>query len=270
MRLGRCKYKTLYRTDKGLIKIPVFLHFQIIVLNLTIDIGNTQTKLGFFDGLELQLTQRFSSTETIPWQSILNTHKITHSIFSQVGNTQSDLETLYSNTQCLEVHHQLKLPFTSDYDPFENLGIDRMVGLAAAAYLFPRENILIIDAGTCITYDLITAKAHHVGGVISPGLIMRYKAMHSYTHQLPNLEIQAPSSFPPTNTEEAMHHGVISSVVAEIKSFISRFETSIPSFKIILTGGDAGFLSKRLKNGILADENFLAIGLNLLLETNKS
>jgi type III pantothenate kinase len=94
--------------------------------------------------------------------------------------------------------------------------------------------------------------------------------MHRFTHQLPNLEIQAPSSFPPTNTHEAMHHGVISSVVAEIEAFISRFETSLPTFRIILTGGDAGFLSKRVKNGILADENFLAIGLNLLLETNKS
>lgn len=239
-------------------------------MNLTIDIGNTQTKLGFFDGLELQSIENFSSTETIQWHSILDTHKITHSILSQVGNVQLDLETLYNNTQCVEVNHQLQLPFTSNYDPFENLGIDRLVGLAAAAYLFPRENVLIIDAGTCITYDLMTAKAHHIGGVISPGLMMRYKAMHRFTHQLPNLDIKEPSSFPPTNTDEAMHHGVISSVVAEIEAFISRFATSTPTFRIILTGGDASFLSKRVKNGILADENFLAIGLNLLLETNKS
>jgi type III pantothenate kinase len=239
-------------------------------LNLTIDIGNTHTKLGFFDGLELQLTQKFSSAEIIPWQSILNKHKITHSILSHVGNARLDLETLYNNTRCLEVHHKLQLPFTSDYNPFTNLGIDRVVGLAAAANSFPHQNVLIIDAGTCLTYDLISAKAHHIGGVISPGLMMRYQSMHRFTHQLPNLEIEVPSSFPSTNTEEAMHHGVISSVIAEMEAFISRFETSIPIFRIILTGGDAGFLSKRLKNGILADENFLAIGLNLLLETNKS
>jgi len=239
-------------------------------LNLTIDIGNTQTKLGIFDGLELKSTQKFSSTETIPWQSILDTNKITYSILSQVSNVQSDFETLYNNTQCMELHHKLQLPFTSDYDPFTNLGIDRLVGIAATTYLFAHENVLIIDAGSCITYDLITAQAHHLGGVISPGLMMRYQAMHKFTHQLPNLEIQEPSSFPPTNTAEAMHHGVISSVIAEIKAFISRFETSIPTFRIILTGGDAGFLSKRLKNGILANENFLATGLNLLLETNKS
>ena len=239
-------------------------------MNLTVDIGNTHTKLGLFDGLELQLTQKFSSAEIIPWQSILNTHKITHSILSHVGKARLDLETLYNNTHCVEVHHKLKLPFTSDYNPFTNLGIDRVVGLAAAANSFPHENVLIIDAGTCVTYDLITAKAHHIGGVISPGVMMRYQSMHRFTHQLPNLEIEVPSSFPSTNTEEAMHHGVISSVIAEMEAFISRFETSIPIFRIILTGGDAGFLSKRLKNGILADENFLAIGLNLLLETNKS
>jgi type III pantothenate kinase len=243
---------------------------RIIVLNLTIDIGNTQTKLGIFQGLELQSTQKFSSTETIPWQSIIDSHKIKHSILSKVGNDQSDLETLYNNTQFLEAHHQLQLPFTSDYDPFENLGIDRVVGLTAAAHLFSGENVLIIDAGTCITYDLMTANAHHIGGVISPGLMMRYQAMHRFTHQLPNLELKEPSSFPATNTDQAMHHGVISSVVAEIEVFISRFETSISTFSIILTGGDAGFLSKRVKNGILADENFIAIGLNLLLETNKS
>ena len=243
---------------------------RIIVLNLTIDIGNTQTKLGFFDGLELKSVQKHSNADIIPWQSIIDTNKITHSIVSQLGNVQSDLETLHNNTHCVEVHHQLQLPFTSAYDPFTNLGIDRVVGLAAGAYSFPRENVLIIDAGTCITYDLMTAKAHHIGGVISPGLMMRYQAMHKFTHQLPNLEINLPSTFPPTNTDEAMHHGVISSVVAEIEAFISRFETSIPTFRIILTGGDAGFLSKRVKNGILADENFLAIGLNHLLETNKS
>ena len=142
-------------------------------MNLTIDIGNTHTKLGFFDGLELQLTQKFSSAEIIPWQSILNTHKITHSILSHVGNTRLDLETLYNNTHCVEVHHKLQLPFTSDYNPFTNLGIDRVVGLAAAANSFPHQNVLIIDAGTCLTYDLISAKAHHIGGVISPCLMMR-------------------------------------------------------------------------------------------------
>jgi type III pantothenate kinase len=94
--------------------------------------------------------------------------------------------------------------------------------------------------------------------------------MHKFTYQLPDLEIQEPSLFPPTSTDEAMHHGVISSATAEMDSFIDRFGTLIPTFRTILTGGDASFLSKRVKNSILADENFLAIGLNLLLETNKS
>jgi type III pantothenate kinase len=243
---------------------------RIIVLNLTIDIGNTQTKLGFFDGSELKSTQNFSSTENIPWQLIVSSNKITNSILSQVGNAKSNLEVLYNNTKCIKVNHELQLPFTSDYAPFTNLGIDRVVGLAAASYLFPHENVLIIDAGTCITYDLMNSNAHHLGGVISPGLMMRYQAMHKFTYQLPDLEIQEPSLFPPTSTDEAMHHGVISSVTAEMDSFIDRFGTFIPTFRIILTGGDASFLSKRVKNGILADENFLTIGLNFLLETNKS
>ena len=239
-------------------------------MNLTIDIGNTNTKLGFFEGLELKSTEKYRTNEPIEWKSIVSTNKVSHAIVSQVGNQQLALDDLYANTQCLEVHHQLQLPFTSAYEPFTNLGIDRVVGLAAATYLFPKTNTLIIDAGTCITYDFITASANHLGGIISPGLAMRYQAMHKNTHQLPNLEIQQPAAFPPTNTNEAIHHGVISGVTAEIEAFINRFEAHTPNFMTILTGGDAGFLSKRVKNSILANANFLAFGLNLLLETNKS
>ena len=239
-------------------------------MNLTIDIGNTNTKLGFFEGLELKSTEKYRTNEPIEWKSIILTNKVSHAIVSQVGNKQLELDDLYTNTQCLKVHHQLQLPFTSAYEPYTNLGIDRVVGLAAATYLFPKINALIIDAGTCITYDFITANASHLGGIISPGLSMRYQAMHKNAHQLPNLEIKQPAAFPPVDTNEAMHYGVISGVPAEIEGFIKRFEAHTPNFMTILTGGDAAFLSKRLKNSILADANFLAFGLNLLLETNKS
>ena len=239
-------------------------------MNLTIDIGNTNTKLGFFEGLELKSTEKYTTNQPIEWKSIILTNKVSHAIVSQVRNQQLALDDLYTKTQCLEVHHQLQFPFTSAYEPFTNLGIDRVVGLAAATYFFPKTNALIIDAGTCITYDFITANANHLGGIISPGLSMRYQAMHKNTHQLPNLEIKKPTAFPPADTNEAMHYGVICGITAEIKTFIKRFEAHTPNFMTILTGGDAGFLSKRLKNSILADANFLAFGLNLLLETNKS
>ena len=191
-------------------------------------------------------------------------------MISRVAHTDFGVEDFCSTIQCTEVHHQLQLPFTSMYRPFTNLGIDRVVGLAAATHLFPNKKVLIIDAGTCITYDLITAEAVHVGGIISPGLRMRYQAMNRDTHQLPHLDIEHPSIFPPTNTHQAMHHGVVSGVIAEMETFVQKFEASTPKFMTILTGGDAGFLSKRVKNGILADENFLAFGLNLLLEMNKA
>ena len=189
-------------------------------MNLTIDIGNTNTKLGFFEGLELKSTEKYTTNQPIEWKSIILTNKVSHAIVSQVRNQQLALDDLYTKTQCLEVHHQLQFPFTSAYEPFTNLGIDRVVGLAAATYLFPKTNALIIDAGTCITYDFITANANHLGGIISPGLSMRYQAMHKNTHQLPNLEIKKPTAFPPVDTNEAMHHGVISGVIAEIEAFI--------------------------------------------------
>jgi type III pantothenate kinase len=150
------------------------------------------------------------------------------------------------------------------------LGIDRVVALAASTSLYPNQNVLVIDAGSCITYDLITQDAHHLGGSISPGIEMRYRSMSTFTDQLPKLSLAEIEGFAPTTTQDAMHHGVISGIIAEIDAFVLEYGKLVPNFTIILTGGDASFLSNRVKNGILADANFLAFGLNMLLETNKS
>lgn len=239
-------------------------------MNLTIDIGNTYTKLGFFRGLALVTTLKFSNSEQINWQSIIGQNKVEKSILSRVNKKEEKFDELRAKTQFIEANHSLQLPFTSDYKPFISLGIDRVVALAASTSLYPNQNVLVIDAGSCITYDLITQDAHHLGGSISPGIEMRYRSMSTFTDQLPKLSLAEIEGFAPTTTQDAMHHGVISGIIAEIDAFVLEYGKLVPNFTIILTGGDASFLSNRVKNGILADANFLAFGLNMLLETNKS
>lgn len=238
-------------------------------MNLTVDIGNTTTKLVVFDAAQAVAHYLVVHQDAFDMQSVLNTYPIENSIVSSVRNTEfAWMELLVQKTHCVDVHHGLKLPFTSAYTPFEQLGLDRMVGLVAATSLYPEQAVLIIDAGTCITYDLIDAKAHHLGGSISPGLAMRYRAIHEFTDALPKLQPTDLTSFPPTHTQNAIHHGVLEGTCAEIDAFVARYTQQGVNFKVILTGGDSNFLAERLKNGIFAHVDFLAHGLNALLELN--
>lgn len=238
-------------------------------MNLTVDIGNTTTKLVVFDTAQAVAHYLVAHQDAFDMQSVLDTYPIENSIVSSVKNTEFPwLELLVQKTHCVVANHGLKLPFTSAYTPFEQLGLDRMVGLVAATSLYPEQAVLIIDAGTCITYDLIDPKAHHLGGSISPGLAMRYRAMHEFTDALPKLQPSDLASFPPTHTQDAIHHGVLEGTCAEIDAFMKQYAQKVPNFKVILTGGDANFLAERLKNSIFAHVDFLAYGLNALLELN--
>ena len=238
-------------------------------MNLTVDIGNTTIKLVVFDSSKVVSRYVTAHDDVLDMQDLINTYAIQNSIVSTVTTSEFPwMSLLTKNTHCIRVNHAIRIPFTSSYSPFEQLGLDRVVGLSAAIKMFPEEDVLVIDAGTCITYDLINAQAHHLGGSISPGLGMRYRAMHEFTDALPKLDVNSPNTFPPSNTQEAIHHGVIDGACAEIQAFIAQYTHNFSNFKVILTGGDANFLAERLKNGIFAHVDFLAYGLNALLELN--
>jgi type III pantothenate kinase len=238
-------------------------------VNLTVDIGNTTIKFVVFDSSNIVARYNIAHDDVFDIQDLINTYSIQNSIISTVTNSEFPwMSLLTTSTHCIRLNHAMRIPFTSSYLPFKQLGLDRVVGLAAATKLFPEKDVLIIDAGTCITYDLINAQAHHLGGSISPGLGMRYRAMNEFTDALPKLDVNSPSAFPPSNTQEAIHHGVIDGTCAEINAFIAQYTQALSKFKVILTGGDANFLAERLKNGIFAHVDFLAHGLNALLELN--
>ena len=143
-----------------------------------------------------------------------------------------------------------------------------MVLAAGAVLKFPQQNRLIIDAGTCITYDYINCENQYLGGAISPGFRLRYQSLNNYTAKLPLLTLENQIEFIGNSTEQSIHSGVVNGLINEVNGFIEKFESQNSNFIIILTGGDADFLAKRLKNTIFANSNFLIESLNHIYQYN--
>ncbi len=241
-------------------------------MNLIIDVGNTLVKLGVYDKEKLvyyevlkskyffeQLKKIFSRYSAINW-----------AIVSAVGNLeQKDLVALSVFCKVHILSNDSKVPFKNSYATPYSLGVDRIALATAAFYHNPTANTLVIDAGTCITYDMVNDYGEYLGGAISPGIKMRYKALHNQTKKLPFLELDDPIDLIGNSTQSSIHSGVVNGVKAEIDGIIDQYEKRFKDLTVILTGGDAHFLSERLKNTIFADSKFLLKGLNFLLEYNK-
>lgn len=240
-------------------------------MNLIIDVGNTNVKLAVFKNNKLQ------QKEVIKSSRILSTIKklikkypgLKRAIISSVGKlNESVLNKIQSQIHLLVLDSKVKLPFNNQYKTPNTLGVDRIALVSASAMLYPNNNVLVIDAGTCITYDIITKENNYLGGAISPGIGLRYQALHNLTANLPLLSIKQPKNLIGSNTNESLHSGVINGVVGEIKCVTNDYKKIFKELTVILTGGDAEFLSKQLKSSIFANSNFLLEGLNYILEHN--
>uniref|UniRef100_UPI0030D97038 type III pantothenate kinase n=1 Tax=uncultured Salegentibacter sp. TaxID=259320 RepID=UPI0030D97038 len=147
---------------------------------------------------------------------------------------------------------------------------DRLALVAAGALKYQNKNLLVIDAGTCITFDFKNDKNEYLGGAISPGLQMRLKALHNFTAKLPLVKLEENITLIGDSTKNSILSGVLNGVAAELDGIIDRYKADYKYLTIILTGGDSQILSKRVKNGIFANPNFLLEGLNYILEFNKT
>ncbi len=232
---------------------------------LVVDVGNTRIKAAVFEGDMLLKVFIFVKKE---WQNnienILKKYKkLTHLVISSVGNLEKEAFLGYDNR--LKIHfisHKDVFPFVNKYATPQTLGIDRMVLAAGATLQFPNQNRLVIDAGTCVTYDFIDENDTYLGGAIAPGLRLRYESLHNFTAKLPLLTLQNPDYLIGKSTSESIHSGVVNGFVYEIDGFIDEYKALYSNFIIILTGGDTDFLAKRLKNTIFANSNFLLESLN--------
>ncbi|MCW5515131.1 type III pantothenate kinase [Muriicola sp. Z0-33] len=241
-------------------------------MNLIIDVGNTLLKIAVFDKSRMIFIEK-KAINDFPESVKTLLHKypnIKRAIVSNVGQLKKkDLDVLTIFCDVHQLSHKSRVPFKNYYATANTLGVDRIALATAAFYFNPNGNTLVIDAGSCITYDIINDSGEYLGGAISPGMDMRYKALHNQTSRLPLLQSSDLLDLIGNSTEGSIHSGVVNGICQEIDGIINQYKSRFEDLTVILTGGDAQFLSKRLKNTIFAHSNFLLEGLNYLLEYNK-
>jgi len=240
-------------------------------MNLVIDIGNTRTKFSVFNKGEVLITVPVD--EFLPEHIVVlqNEHPdLSQVILSAVKDYSPKLKTALQNKFefFLELDSKTPLPIENLYKTPETLGKDRIAAAVGGFDLYPDTNLLIIDAGTAITYDILNEKHQYLGGNISPGIEMRYKALHQLTGKLPLINHKKFDKLYGTTTEEAIWAGVQHGVVFEVDKAIETFKEFYTNLKVIITGGDAVFFEKKLKNSFFVNFNLIALGLNRILEYN--
>ena len=236
-------------------------------MNLIIDEGNTRIKLAVFNsGYLLDLVCTNLNECLVEINNLFFKYNIESVIVSSVTDEIKLILDSFFIKNIVYLSNKTKVPFKNEYETPETLGVDRIALVAAAWHNYPNQSSLIIDAGTCITYDYITSDGVYLGGAISLGLEMRFKSMHVFTKKLPSLSV--PDSFVKIlgkTTKQSMESGVLHGLVFELDGYIANYKQEFNDVNVILTGGDANFLCKQLKNSIFVNPNFLLEGLNAVL-----
>ncbi|MGI4749156.1 MAG: type III pantothenate kinase [Janthinobacterium lividum] len=240
--------------------------------NLVFDIGNSFFKVAVFEEENILWTQHYRQITEALLKKILNKFNPETAIISSVQNKIFLWETLLEKQlRTFRFHYQMAKSIKNHYQYPEKLGLDRLATVIGAHLLYPKNSNLVIDAGTCVTYDLVDAEGNYDGGSISPGLKMRFKALKYYTKKLPLIEAEAgfDKSFG-SNTQEAILSGVQNGLRFEAEGFISNQLKHQPKTNILLTGGDLNFFDTHLKSSIFAayvkPEPYLVLkGLNAVI-----
>jgi type III pantothenate kinase len=240
-----------------------------MVISLVLDIGNTRCKAAVFNGDTLLEKRRFDPDDMDALIILVETYRPSLSMMSSVGvDAKVFQKYLEAQTRCLELTSSLPVPFRNLYATPQTLGMDRVAAVAAAKHLFPDRHCLVIDMGTCITYDFVTAQHDYLGGSISPGLRMRLQAMAYFTKRLPEIEPEVPDTFIGDSTRNSMLSGMYYGVLGEINELVERYEKQFGDLQVILCGGDSGMFDKHTKKSIFAAPDLVLDGLNQLLHYN--
>jgi type III pantothenate kinase len=239
-------------------------------LRLAIDLGNTLAK-AMFSGAQAVEEPIFFNPETPEsLEQALKTIKPVAAMISSVKDIPIPLKVLVEKYCPLHVlSHLTPLPFSIDYQTPETLGRDRIAAVAAAFSRFPERNVLVVDMGTCITYDLLTADGRYLGGAISPGIGMRLRAMNEFTSRLPLATLPQRAPLIGTTTLLSLQSGAVNGVKAELDGMISMFEENYPELLVLVGGGDNKYFDSKFKNSIFVASNLVLEGLQAIMDFNK-
>ena len=238
-------------------------------MKLVLDFGNTLQKIAIFDENQILEMHAYKKLTLAKIQQIITNYPIKSAILSSVINYPEAIKIfLHKNFNFIEFNENTPIPILNKYITPQSLGKDRLAAAIAGNHLFPQQNVLVIIAGTCITYEFINKKGEYLGGAISPGISIRFKALHTFTEKLPLVEKKSKVSIIGNTTENSILSGVINGVFYEAKGVISKYTNNYTDLKIILSGGDMKYFDKILKSSIFAVSNIVLIGLNIILDFN--
>lgn len=237
-------------------------------MNIIFDQGNTRTKVGWFEkGRKVESLTLINPVEGI--SGLLKKHKVNKGIISSViGDDLFETVKEQASFPITKLTHSLDLPYKMNYGTPKTLGLDRIALAAAAVAEYPSRNCLVIDAGTCITYDFVNEKGEYLGGAISPGMQMRFKAMHGFTAGLP---LSNPSEYLGLigdTTLSSLASGVMNGIKEEVRGTIQSYDERFGDLVTVITGGDAFLFDHLVKNSIFASPEFLLQGLNNILDNH--
>ena len=241
-------------------------------MNLVVDFGNTLVKLAVFDKGELVAQRCMERLHPSVLEELLSEWPVRRAVVASTRGEVDDVAAMLRRRvdYLLEFTSQTSVPIGNAYLTPETLGRDRLAAAVGATVLYPGENVLIVDFGTAVTIDLVTADNTFQGGCISPGVTMRFRALHDYTAKLPLCAATGGEGLSGLTTEEAIELGVMNGIAFEIEGYVTRMREKIDGLRVIFTGGDAKFFVKRIKNTIFANCNLVFCGLNRILEHNAS
>ncbi len=237
------------------------------IMNIVVDSGNTYSKIGWFEGTELVAFKvRLSFDQLVEAVLAKSADNI---LYASVGKGVEEFRrAIQPNAFVLNLDSTTRLPIVKEYDTPATLGADRIAAAVGAGYLYPGEDLVVIDMGTCITYDYLDREARFQGGLISPGMRMRFKAMHTFTQRLPLVEPEPAPLLIGKNTRNAMLSGVMNGLIAEINGLIAAYRALSPTCRVVLCGGDVPFFESLLKPPIFVVPQLVLIGLNRILLHN--
>ncbi len=250
---------------------PFFIT-NFVKMNLAIDIGNTLAKLAVIDDGQVVDFQKTEKIDSAFVEKILEENpEIEAAIIVSTGEYETAWEQMLEKRmkRFIRFGAETPIPIENGYATPQTLGLDRLAAAVAANVLYPNSNVLIVDFGTAITVDFVSAEGRFLGGNISPGAATRFRALHHFTKRLPLCELDEDSvRLLGNSTQTAIESGVVNGIVYEIEGYIRDLQQRYNNLRIIFTGGESDFFAKRLKNTIFATYDLVAYGLNRILEYN--